>query len=180
MPNTRANSTVDKVGKFGIRAHQPTSVSNAVSFVIEHTGPIFVEVVKGGRFKNIGMDTSNAVYRMRTYDSESSHMNYAVFYDRHSADFVDIIRITGADIFNVPTVNLVYNHIDTREKGFEHIDGPSFESFRQNGMVSISAGSTGNSPSFRPFQVVIVNQYSHQFGYATATSLNMFSICSAK
>ena len=115
MPNAAANGFVDKVGKFGIGAHKPATMSNAVGLVVEHTGPVFVEVVKSGRFKDVGMNASDAVNRMGADDSKSSHMDEVIFNDRHSANFLNIVRIACADVFDVAAVNFVDNHIDTRE-----------------------------------------------------------------
>ena len=115
VPNAAANGFVDKVGEFGIGAHKPATMSNAVGLVVEHTGPVFVEVVKSGRFKDVGMNAGDAVNRMGADDSKASHMDEVIFDDRHSADFIDIIGVTSADIFNVTAINFVDNHIDTRE-----------------------------------------------------------------
>ena len=115
VPNAAANGFVDKVGKFGIGAHKPATMSNAVGLVVEHTGPVFVEVVKSGGFKNVGMNAGDAVNGVRTDNGKASHMNQAVFNDRHSANFIDIVRIASADVFDVSAVNFVDNHIDTRE-----------------------------------------------------------------
>ena len=115
MPNARTNGSVDEIGKFGIGAHKPAAMSNAVGLVVEHTGPVFVEVVKSGGFKNVGMNACDAVNRVRADNGKARHMNEIVFNDRHSANFIDIVRISSSDVFDVSAVNFVDNHIDTRE-----------------------------------------------------------------
>ena len=99
MPNAGTDSPVDKVGEFGVIAHEPAAMSDTVSFIIEHAGPILVEVVKGGRFKDVGVDTSDAVYGVGADDSESCHMNFAVFDNGHGAEFFDVIGVASLDVF---------------------------------------------------------------------------------
>lgn len=53
VPDARADCMVDKVGEFWVSSHEPAAVGDAVSFIIEHSGPINVEVVEGGGFEDI-------------------------------------------------------------------------------------------------------------------------------
>ena len=53
VPDARADCLVDKVCEFWVSGHKPATVGNAVSFIIEHSGPILVEVVECGRLKDI-------------------------------------------------------------------------------------------------------------------------------
>lgn len=166
VPNARINSGVDKVGKFRICAHQPAAVSNAVGFVVEHTGPVFVKVVKGGTLQNVGVNTSNAVDGVRTHDRKARHVDKTVFNDRHCADFVDVIGVACAYIFDVTTVNFVDDHINAGEEGFEHVDWPRFQSFGHDRVVCVGASLAGDCPSFVPLKVVIVHENAHKFSDA--------------
>ena len=97
------------------------------------------------------MDTCHAINGVRTDYCQACHMYFAIFYNRHCAEFIDIIRIASFDVFEMAAIHLVDNHIDTREQGLEHINGPFLQSFGHNRMVSIGDDCASNNPSLVPF-----------------------------
>ena len=166
MPYPRADCAVDKVGKLRIIAHKPATMSDAVGLVIEHARPILVEVMKRRGFENVRVNAGDAVYRVRTHDCKASHMHFAVLDYRHGTELFHVVRITRLDVFEMAAVDLVDNHIDTRQERFEHIDWPLLQGFGHNGVVSVSDDVAGNSPSLVPFEVVFVDEDAHKFSHA--------------
>ena len=112
------------------------------------------------------MDACDAVDGMRTDDCKPCHMNFAVFNDRHSAEFVDIAGITRGDVFAMAAVNFVDDHVNAGEEGFEHVDAPTLKGFGHNCVVGVGTSVAGDSPSLVPFKFVVVNEDAHEFSDA--------------
>ena len=63
-------------------------MSDAIGLVIELLREKFVEILKGIRFENLGMDLGDAIDRETRVNCHIGHMNLTIFDDLHRVAFV--------------------------------------------------------------------------------------------
>ena len=68
-----------------------------------------------------------------------------------------------SDLLKKSIIDLIDQFHVSWKQIVEQFNRPTLESFRQNRMICISKGLTAYLPSFIPFQLLLVNQESHQF-----------------
>ena len=137
---------------------------DTVCLIVEVLRIKTVEVLQYIVFQNFGMKRRNAVYTVRSDDSQMCHVNLSVTNDRNIVK--NIIMTVVRKIIAEPPVNLFNDHINTRQQFFDILYRPFFKCFRHDRMVCIGNRIFYDIPCLIPVIFKVIQQHTHQFRHA--------------
>ena len=155
---------VNNMCQLVVGTDQPAAMGDAVGLVVELLREVLVEVLQGAFLQDVGMETCHAVYAEGAYNCQTSHVNLAILQDRQLTHQLLIVRVLGAYLIEEAAVDLVDNHVDTRQQLLKELPVPLLQGLRQNGVVGVCHGILSDIPGIIPLHAVVINKYTHQLG----------------
>ena len=92
-----------------------------------------------------------------------SHLFFRVFLNDRKSVNESFILTLSPDLLEKLMIDLINYLKMTRKQVLQKFDTPTFECFRQQGVVGIGHGFPGNIPGRIPVYLMLVNQKPHQF-----------------
>src|SRR6185369_15573271 len=157
--------------KLRIAPGEPAPGCYAICLVIELFRPEFIKVLEKALCKKFRMQRSDAVDGKAADYRQVCHFDLrhlTVFYDRHPALTLKVVRPAIGYFCQEPGIDLKDNVEDAGQESSEKIQRPFFERFRQKGVVCVRHGLASDFPGTVPLQPTFVHEESHQFRYRTA------------
>ena len=116
---TLADGFGNQLCQLRIGMEQPSSLGNAVCFVIEFFGIQLIKIMQLLLFQNFRMQCRYPVDRMTPDDCQKCHANLPICNDCHFSDFIGIVPIFFRQLQNETAVDFLHNLINTREQAAE-------------------------------------------------------------
>ena len=155
---------VNNVCQVVVGTDHPAAMGNAVGLVVELLREVLVEILQGAFLQDVGVETCHAVYAEGAYHCQACHVNLAILQDRQLTHQLLIVRVLGTYFIEEAAVDFVDNHVDTRQQLLKELPVPLLQCLRQNGVVGVCHGISGNIPGIIPFHAIIINEHAHQLG----------------
>lgn len=158
-PIVRTQKLGNKGRKLHIAESQPSSLGNAVGFVLETFGINAVPVGKDGILEYLRMDLGNAVCMGGSVNRHISHMNQTVL-DNFQGIYLISFHMKLVQVGNKSFINhndyLVYSW----KQGLNEVAAPFFESFLHDGVVGIIENFLSNIQSLFKAESLVVHKLS--------------------
>ena len=119
----------------------PAARRDAIGFVAEFLWGQIVEIAQHVGLQQLGMQLGHAVDGMAAQRSQMRHAHESAVVFIHQGKAAHAFFIAGADVFEVPAVDLFDDFKMTRKQGAEEANGPLFKSLGHEGVVGVSINS---------------------------------------
>ena len=123
-----------------------------------------IEIVEHALFEDVRVDLAHAVYAVAHGDAEVGHVHAAVADHGHAAYTLPLAGEELPQPGAFAAVDLLKDHVDAGQETGHHFFRPLFKRLRHHGVVGIGEGPAGDVFGLAPAQIVIVDQYAHEFG----------------
>ena len=108
------------------------------------------------------MQFCDAVDREGTDHTKVCHTDVVAADDRDLVQEILVVAF-AVNVHRELTVDLLDDHVDTRQELFDVFDRPAFQRFRHNGMVGVGEGLSADRSGFSPAVAVFIHHKTHEF-----------------
>ena len=158
-----ADGIIQQFLQLRVAVKHPAARCNTVGLVLEPLREHLIVLFEQGGLQQSAVHFRDTVYGMGHQHRKTGHVNDAVVDDAGVIPEVVAVRETLIQIMAVAAVDLIDDHVDTRQKLLHVFHRPLLERFAHDGMVCIGHDCLCDLTGRLPLISVVIHQDTHQF-----------------